>query len=84
MKTLSIVALLTFSLFLSACFTTTIKTSTSPISAPIAKLVIDGKTTKTDIIAMFGQLNGFILSTHSYGMCNPQMLTGENPSNLLH
>jgi hypothetical protein len=37
-----------------------IKAMSAPISESRAQLVIDGKTTKTDILTMFGNPNGFI------------------------
>lgn len=42
----------------SGCATSEFQTSTAPISQATASQIIDGKDTKTDIIAMFGAPNG--------------------------
>jgi hypothetical protein len=65
-------------------------TTTKVISAPISKdrsqLVVDGETTKTDIITMFGMPNGFIEGMVSYRTyaTNPSQEQIYRESNILH
>lgn len=56
MKKLLIIS--TVALLTTGCVTTEIKTATAPISQSRANMVVDGTTTKLDIISMFGSPNG--------------------------
>lgn len=84
MKTLSASAIFASTLLLAACNSIEVKSATAPISKSRSNLVIDGKTTKTEIIAMFGQPNGFLPSADNTGGYSPQMMMGNMHSNLMH
>ncbi|MES9970761.1 MAG: hypothetical protein ABW092_12075 [Candidatus Thiodiazotropha sp.] len=84
MKLLSTIAIFTSTLFIAACSSYEIKSATAPISESRSNLVIDGKTTKTEIIAMFGEPNGFLPSADNTGGYGSQLMLGNYHSNLLH
>jgi outer membrane protein assembly factor BamE (lipoprotein component of BamABCDE complex) len=84
MKLIALVSILTATLLFAGCISHEIKSATAPISLSRSELVVDGETTKTDIIAMFGEPNGFLPSADSPGVYNPNYILGNYHSNLLH
>jgi hypothetical protein len=50
------------------CASHQMQTAAAPISAAAANRVVDGKTTRFDVIAMFGEPNGYSLMGNAIGM----------------
>lgn len=65
---LKILGLAVATVLLHGCATHSMQTATAVISKEKAAMIKDGETTKVDILAMFGEPNGFDMSFAGYGM----------------
>ena len=79
MKKIMIATSMVTTIFITGCTTMEYKTATAPISQSRADMVVDGTTTRIDLISMFGNPNGSSsMNMVNNMMANVQVLNGSN------
>jgi outer membrane protein assembly factor BamE (lipoprotein component of BamABCDE complex) len=82
MKRITMAASLAATVLLTGCNTMAYKTATAPISQARADRVVDGQTTRLDIISMFGNPNGSsAMNMASSMMANVRVVNAPNTPN---